>query len=351
MGPMTSQSKLFTAIQFRELTVKNRIFMAPMCQYSSDNSGEAKAWHMAHYGARASGGIGLIIQEATAVSPEGRISAQDLGLWNQAQAKSMLPITDFIKSQGCVPAVQLAHAGRKGNAGLPIVGPSSVRFDETYAIPAELDAAGLKKVHDDFIHSAQMALEAGFQVIEVHAAHGYLLHEFLSPLSNIRKDEYGGSLENRMRFPLQVIESLRKIWPARWPVFVRLSATDWALESGQSSGWDLSQTVIFCERLKAMGIDFIDCSTGGLVPNVKIPLAPGYQVPFAQEIRAKVHTPTGAVGLITTAAQAEEILKSERADVVLFAREFLRNPYWALTAAKELNAEIKWPTQYERAKN
>jgi 2,4-dienoyl-CoA reductase-like NADH-dependent reductase (Old Yellow Enzyme family) len=343
---MSNNSKLFEPITFRELKIKNRIFMSPMCQYSSDNTAVVKPWHMVHLGSRAVGGVGLIIQEATAVSSEGRISAQDLGLWNEEQAKSMAPINDFIKSHGAVPAIQLAHAGRKGSAGVPIVAPSAIPFDEKSAIPTELNSRELKKVLEDFVHSAELALKAGFEVIEIHMAHGYLLHEFLSPLSNLRNDEFGGSLENRMRFPLQVAEAIRKVWPAKWPLFVRISATDWI-----EGGWDLAQSVELSRRLKTLGVDLIDCSSGGTAAKAKIPVAPGYQVPFEEEIRAKVGISTGAVGLITEAEQAEEILQKGQADVVFLARELLRNPQWALRAAKILNVDVKWPYQYERAKN
>ncbi len=352
-------SKLFQPIQIRNLKVRNRIFVSPMCQYSCSD-GVATHWHLVHLGSRASGGAGLVMAEATAVSPEGRISSGDLGLWNESQAEALRPVTDFIHSQGAVSAIQLAHAGRKASGQIPWLGsgqlkatdpngwmvlaPSPLPFQENDQTPHQLDQQGIQKVVNDFESSAHLALMAGFQVIEIHMAHGYLLHEFLSPLSNQRTDFYGGSLENRMRLPLQIAGSLRKIWPQGLPVFVRISATDWA-----DGGWDLEQSIRFCQELRKLGIDLIDVSTGGLVPHQKIEIKPNYQVPFADRIRQETGILTGAVGLITEAGQAEKILQQGQADAVFMARELLRNPYWPLQAARELKASVDWPVQYLRA--
>jgi 2,4-dienoyl-CoA reductase-like NADH-dependent reductase (Old Yellow Enzyme family) len=350
---------LFTPIELRAHKIKNRVFMSPMCQYSSVE-GVAQPWHMAHLGSRAVGGVGLVMVEATGVSPEGRISPGDMGLWNETQSKALAPIVELIKSQGATAAIQLAHAGRKASTGLPwkggkplavkdggwspVLAPSALAFDHDYQVPQALDAQGLKKVVTDFVASAELAKKAGFDVVEIHCAHGYLLHSFLSPLSNQRKDEYGGSLENRMRFPLQVCEAVRKAWPQNLPVFVRISATDWA-----EGGWDLEQSIAFCKKLKEIGIDLIDVSSGGLVPHAKIPVGPGYQVPFSEAIRKQANIVTGAVGMITEAQQANAILTEGKADVVSLARELLRSPYWAKQAAKTLGVEIQGPPQYGRA--
>lgn len=351
--------QLFRPIKIRELKIRNRIFVSPMCQYSA-TQGVAQAWHMVHLGGRAVGGAGLVMAEATGISPEGRISPGDLGLWNEEQLQALKPIVQFIKNQGAVAAIQLAHAGRKACTQIPwlggkpltasdpqfwqAIGPSPLPFDSHYQTPIEMQTKDIEKLIRDFESSTKLAEQAGFDVIEIHMAHGYLLHEFLSPLSNQRKDEYGGSFENRTRLPLQIAERLRKIWPQHLPVFVRISATDWA-----EGGWDLEQSIQFAQLLKQKNIDLIDCSSGGLVPHVKIPLEPGYQVPLAEGIR-KSGILTGAVGLITEAEQAEKILQENKADVIFLARELLRNPYWPLQAAKKLGVEIKWPVQYERAK-
>ncbi len=357
-------AQLFLPLQLRNLKIKNRIFMPPMCQYSA-TGGIATPWHLAHYGARAADGVGLIIMEATGVSPEGRISPNDVGLWNEEQAQALKPIVEFIKSQGTIAAIQLAHAGRKasvqvpwkgqgvltvGEGGWQTVAPSAIAFDTKDPKPLALDASGMKKVEKDFLAASARALNAGFDSIEIHMAHGYLLHEFLSPLSNLRKDEYGGSLENRMRFPLQIAEALRKFWPQEKPVLVRISATDWATDE-KGVGWDLEQSIVFCRELKKIGIDFIDVSTGGLVPYAKIPAGPNFQVPFAEEIKKQAQIPVGAVGGITDPHQTEKILVEQKADVVLIGRELLRNPYWPLQAAKALAHEVQWPLQYLRAKN
>ncbi|MEK6556118.1 MAG: NADH:flavin oxidoreductase/NADH oxidase [Bdellovibrionota bacterium] len=353
-------TKLFSPIQFRELTVKNRIFVSPMCQYSAEN-GVPNNWHLVHLGSRAVGGAGLVIVEATGVNAKGRISPGDLGLWNDEQTEAFKPITRFILDQGSVPAIQLAHAGRKASTFVPWKGsgkvevkdggwipdaPSAIPFSDKYPMPHALEKSEIDSVVNDFVASTKKALTAGFQVVEIHMAHGYLLHEFLSPLSNTRTDEYGGSLENRMRLPLKIAREIRAAWPAKWPVFVRISATDWAPEGG----WDLEQSIVFAKELKKIGIDLVDCSTGGTLARADIPTGPGYQVRFAAGVRKEAGIATGAVGEITNAKQAEAILKEEQADVVLLAREFLRDPYFPLHAAKELGVDVKWPDQYLRSK-
>jgi 2,4-dienoyl-CoA reductase-like NADH-dependent reductase (Old Yellow Enzyme family) len=350
---------LFSAFKIRDVTFRNRIFMAPMCQYSA-RDGIAAPWHLVHYGARAAGGSSLLIVEATAIAPEGRISPADLGLWNDEQAKALRPLTDFIHSQGAVAGIQLAHAGRKASTNSPWLGggplaakdggwktvaPSPMAFAQGYPVPSEIPKDGLKRIVDEFTEAAGRAVLAGFKVIELHMAHGYLMHQFLSPLSNRRQDEFGGSLENRMRLPLMVAHAVREVWPSDKPLFVRLSATDWV-----EGGWDLDQCIEFVRRLKEVGVDFIDCSTGGLVADAKIPVAPGFQVPFAAALKERCQIPTGAVGLITEPEQAERILASGEADAILLGRELLRSPHWPLTAAQILKAEIEWPQQYQRAK-
>lgn len=317
-------------------------------------------WHLVHLGSRAVGGAGLIIQEATAVSPEGRISPSDAGIWSDAHADAYKKITNFIKENGAIAGIQLAHAGRKASTAAPwnggkivdegyggweAVAPSALAFSDDYPMPREMSKADIAQATEDFVAAANRSVEAGFEVIEIHAAHGYLFHEFMSPLSNKRTDEYGGSLENRIRFPLEVSRKVREVVPENLPVFVRISATDWT-----ENGWDLAQSVELCKELKKVGIDLIDVSTGGNVPDAKIPVAPNYQVSFAAEIRKQVGIPTGAVGMITDAKQAEEILQKGEADAILMAREFLREPYFPFTAAKELGAEIDYvPKQYGRA--
>ena len=352
-------SKLFEPLALRSITLKNRIVVSPMCQYSSVD-GFATDWHLVHLGSRAVGGAGLIISEAAAVSPEGRITPDDLGIWKDEHLPMLQRINAFIVEQGSVPGIQLAHAGRKASTfsmwkgdgqvaesdgGWQVVGPSATAFAPHYPTPVALDAAGIEKVVADFRAAAVRALAAGFQVIELHAAHGYLLHEFLSPLSNHRTDAYGGSFENRVRLLLEVVAVTREVWPAELPLFVRLSATDWT-----EGGWNADESVQLAAMLQARGVDLIDCSTGGNVPNAPIPVAPGYQVQFAERIKHEVGILTGAVGLITTPAEAEAILADGQADVVLLAREFLRAPYFPLFAAHELGAELTWPVQYERAK-
>jgi 2,4-dienoyl-CoA reductase-like NADH-dependent reductase (Old Yellow Enzyme family) len=330
-----------------------------MCQYSSVD-GFANDWHLVHLGSRATGGAALVMQEATAVSTEGRITLDDMGLWKDEQVEPLIRINRFLQSHGAIAGIQLAHAGRKASSISPWKGgkelqvkdggwvtraPSAIPFRDTDQTPHPLSVSELKQVATDFRKAARRALTAGFQVLEIHSAHGYLLHEFLSPLSNKRTDEYGESFENRIRLLTEVVDSIREIWPSELPLFVRISATDWA-----EGGWNLDESVRLSSILKQKGVDLIDVSSGGLVPNVKIPLAPGYQTPFAERIRKEAAIFTGAVGLITMAGQADEILRSGKADLILIARESLRNPNFPLTAARELGAEIKWPSQYERAK-
>ena len=352
-------SKLFSPLQIKSILLKNRIVISPMCQYSAQD-GFANDWHLVHLGSRASGGAGLIIQEATAVSPEGRISPEDLGLWKDEQIDKMEQINRFIFTQNSVPGIQLAHAGRKASAASPwnggrkldetkggwdTVAPSAVAYHDNEETPIALDKTGIQKVISDFKSATKRAVQAGFQVLEIHAAHGYLLHQFLSPLSNFRTDEYGGSFENRIRLTLDVVESVQSEWPESLPLFVRISATDWA-----EGGWNLEESVQLSKILKEKGVDLIDVSSGGLVSHQQIPLGPKYQVPFAESIKKETGMMTGAVGLITEAIQAEEIVASGKADIVLFARESLRNPNLGLKFAEELNADIQWPKQYERAK-
>jgi 2,4-dienoyl-CoA reductase-like NADH-dependent reductase (Old Yellow Enzyme family) len=351
-------SALFSPLRLRDVAFRNRVFVSPMCQYSCTD-GFATDWHLVHLGSRAVGGAGLVMAEATAVTPEGRISPADLGLWDDAHVEALARVAAFVAGQGAVPGVQLAHAGRKastqrpwdGNGVVPPeaggwrpVAPSPVPFRPGDPVPIELDAAGIRGVVDAFAAATARAREAGFRVVEVHAAHGYLLHQFLSPLSNRRADEHGGSFENRVRLVLEVARAVRARWPEGDPVFVRVSATDWV-----EGGWDLDQTVALCARLRALGVDLVDCSSGGAVPGAKIPVGPGYQVPFAARIRAEAGIATGAVGLITGAEQAEAIVARGDADAVFLAREMLRDPYWALHAARRLGARGPWPAQYLRA--
>lgn len=352
-------SKLFERLNLRGIEFRNRIWVSPMCQYSSEN-GMPDDWHLVHLGSRAVGGAGLVIQEATAVSPEGRISPSDAGIWSDEHTAAYKRITKFIKEQGAIAGIQLAHAGRKASTGEPwnggvkvdennggweTVAPSAIAFSDDYPMPREMSKADIEKATNDFVAAAKRSVEAGFEVIEIHAAHGYLFHEFLSPLSNKRTDEYGGSLENRIRFPLETAKKVREIVPENLPVFVRISATDWT-----ENGWDLAQSIEFCRHLKETGIDLIDVSTGGNVLRAKIPVAPNYQVPFAAEIRKQVGIKTAAVGMITEPTQAEEILQKGEADAVLIAREFLREPYFPFLAAKELGKKIDYvPKQYGRA--
>lgn len=350
-------SKLFTPLTQRSLTIPNRIGVSPMCQYSSQE-GCAQDWHLVHLGSRAVGGAGLVMMEATAVCPEGRISPHDAGLWNDAQVAALRPVVQFLRDQGAVAAIQLAHAGRKASTAPPWqgrrsvsaeeggwtpVGPSEVPFSSTSLRPTSLDPEGMAKVRQDFAAATQRALMAGLQLVEIHMAHGYLLHSFLSPLSNQRQDAYGGSLENRMRLPLEVVEVVRSAWPDHLPLWVRISASDW-----MEGGWDLNQSLQLVDQLKSRGVDLIDCSSGGAVLEAAISSGPGYQLPFAQSIRA-TGVATAAVGEITEPVQAETILRSGQADFVLLGRELLRDPYWPLKAARQLGVEVPLPRQYLRA--
>jgi 2,4-dienoyl-CoA reductase-like NADH-dependent reductase (Old Yellow Enzyme family) len=352
-------STLFSTFKLRDIEFRNRVFVSPMCQYSCDN-GIPGAWHMTHLGSRAAGGAGLVMAEATAVSPEGRISPGDTGIWSSDHVDAFRPIASFVKSQGAVPAIQIAHAGRKASTAIPwrgghplnnkegswqTFGPSPLPFADGYPTPIELSARDLKSVSQSFADAAARSVDAGFEVVEIHMAHGYLLHSFLSPLSNHRTDAYGGDFTARAKFPLQVAEAVRRQVPASLPVFVRISATDWA-----PGGWDLEQSIQFSRLLKGIGVDLVDCSSGGLVPNAKIPVGPGFQVPFAESIRSETGIATGAVGMITAAEQAEEIVASGKADVVFLARAMIRDPYWALHAAKALGVDVPWPPQYTRGK-
>jgi 2,4-dienoyl-CoA reductase-like NADH-dependent reductase (Old Yellow Enzyme family) len=330
-----------------------------MCQYSSEN-GYATDWHLVHLGSRAVGGVGLIITEATAVLPEGRISPQDLGIWEDGQIEMLAKIAGFIHEQGSVAGMQLAHAGRKASTSRPweghdavpesaggwtnVMAPSALKFSETYPMPRELTREGIGEVVAAFAAAARRACEAGFRVVEVHAAHGYLIHEFLSPLSNRREDEYGGSFENRTRLCREIVTAVRSAWPKELPVFIRISTTDWV-----EGGWTVEDSVKLATQLKELGVDFVDCSSGGNVPHAKIPVGPGYQTEFAQRIRRDAAIMTGAVGMITSPEQADHIVRTGQADAVIMAREFLRDPYWPLRAARELDQPIAWPVQYLRA--
>jgi 2,4-dienoyl-CoA reductase-like NADH-dependent reductase (Old Yellow Enzyme family) len=350
--------KLFSPFKIREIELKNRIVVSPMCEYSA-NGGHPQTWHLVHLGSRAIGGAGLVFTEASAVEERGRISSVDTGIYEDAHVASWRPIAEFIRSHGAVPGMQLAHAGRKASTAPPWtgvrpvsvqdggwepVGPSALAFDTGYTVPRELSKSEIEGIVAAFRKSAERALAAGFEVVEIHAAHGYLLHQFLSPLSNTRTDEFGGTFENRIRATLKVVRAVREVWPQRLPLFVRVSATDW-----KEGGWDLAQTIALAKQLKPLGVDLIDASSGGLVPGVKIPLGPGYQTAFAEAIRKDAGIATGAVGMISEPTQAETILVTEQADLVFLARELLRDPYWPRRAAKALDVKIKAPVQYERA--
>jgi 2,4-dienoyl-CoA reductase-like NADH-dependent reductase (Old Yellow Enzyme family) len=351
-------SKLFSAFSLRGLEFRNRVFVSPMCQYSSTN-GMPNEWHIVHLGSRAVGGAALVMVEATGVSPVGRISPGDTGIWSDDHAQAFKPIAAFIRSQGAAPGIQLAHAGRKASTDVPWRGgkplteheggwqtlaPSPLPFADGYPVPEEMSRQGVEEVINQFADAAGHSLDAGFEVVEIHMAHGYLLHEFLSPLSNQRRDEYGGSFAARVRFPLEVVRAVRRVWPSHLPVFVRISATDWV-----EGGWDLQQSIELARLLKEAGVDLVDCSSGGIVPGVKIPVAPGYQTPFAAAIRRETGIATGAVGMITEAEQAEQIISNGDADAVFLARAMLRDPYWPLHAAKVLEADVPGPVQYGRA--
>ena len=349
---------LFETLSLRGLTLPNRIGMSPMCQYSAVN-GHVTDWHLVHYGTRATGGAGLMIVEATAVVPEGRITPGDLGLWTDSQVEGLARIAAYSQSRGCVPAIQLAHAGRKASTpvaweaqrtlgleegGWTTVAPSALAFSPAFDKPQALDEAGIASVIGAFADAAQRAHTAGFQAVEIHAAHGYLLHQFMSPLSNRREDRWGGSFENRTRLVREVVGAVRAVWPEHLPLLLRLSATDWV-----EGGWDIEQTVALCQVLKTLGVDLVDVSSGGTSPEAKIPVGPGYQVPFAKRIREEAGLPVAAVGLITQAFQAEAILSEGQADLVLLGREVLRNPYWPLQAAQALGEPAAYPLQYLRA--
>jgi 2,4-dienoyl-CoA reductase-like NADH-dependent reductase (Old Yellow Enzyme family) len=352
---------LFETLKLRGLTLKNRITVSPMCMYSS-RDGFANDWHLVHLGSRACGGAALVFTEATAVEPEGRISPEDLGLWKDEHIEFLNRVAAFIKSQHAAPGIQLAHAGRKASTYSPQAGktgmvpkeqggwtplaPSPIPFNPADPAPAELTIDGIQRIVRKFQEAAARALAAGFEVVEVHAAHGYLLDEFLSPISNQRKDAYGGSFNYRTRLVRDVVSAIRKVWPEDKPLFVRFSVTDWK----EPDGWTVEQSVELAKMLKGLGVDLIDCSSGGLAPDAKVPAAPGYQIPFAERIRREAGIATGAVGYITTATQAEQAIRDGQADLVFMAREFLRDPYFPLHAAAELHHDIKWPQQYARAK-
>ena len=350
---------LFSPLRLGEVEFRNRIFVSPMCQYSAVD-GMPTDWHLVHLGCRAVGGAALVMTEATAVSPEGRISPFDTGIWSREHAAAFRNIAGFIRRHGAVAGIQIAHAGRKastdvpwrggkpldaGSGGWQPIAPSPVPFAEGYAVPREMTEADMDRARNAFAAAARHAREAGFEVVEVHMAHGYLLHEFLSPLTNRRTDAFGGSLENRLRFPVSVARAVRGEWPEGLPVLVRVSATDWV-----EGGWDLPQTIALARELKKAGIDMVDCSSGGTVPDAKVPAGPGFQTSFAAAVRRGAGIATGAVGLITEPAQAEQIVSTGQADAIMIGREFLRDPYWPLRAARSLGVDIPWPSQYQRAK-
>jgi 2,4-dienoyl-CoA reductase-like NADH-dependent reductase (Old Yellow Enzyme family) len=353
-------ASLFDPITIRGITFRNRIGVSPMCQYSSVD-GFATDWHLVTLGSRAVGGAGMVIAEATAVTAQGRISPHDLGIWKDEHVPMLARIAAFIAAQGAVPGIQLGHAGRKASVDTPwrggkalsveaggwrpVLAPSPIAFSRSAPVPEALDLAGIRAVIDAFRDAAVRARTAGFRVIELHGAHGYLLHQFLSPISNQRSDEYGGSFENRIRLVLDVVASVRAVWPDSLPLFLRLSCTDWT-----PGGWDVGQSARLAALLGPLGVDVIDCSTGGNVAGAVIPLAPGYQVVFADQVRREGGIATAAVGLITEPAQADAIVRTGRADFVLLARELLRDPNWPLLAAKALGIDVSWPVQYERAK-
>jgi 2,4-dienoyl-CoA reductase-like NADH-dependent reductase (Old Yellow Enzyme family) len=353
-----SSPSLFAPLKIREVTLRNRIAVSPMCEYSSED-GFATDWHLVHLGSRAVGGAGLVMAEATAVEARGRITPGDLGIWKDEHIETLARIAAFIKQHGAVPAIQIAHAGRKASCHIPwkggepipakdggwqTVAPSPVPFRETDPVPHQLDQEEIRSIAGSFAAAARRALTAGFEVVEIHSAHGYLLHEFLSPLSNRRTDEYGGPFENRIRLLLEVADAVRSVWPERLPLFVRISATDW-----KEGGWTIDDSVMAAAHLRPKGVDLIDCSSGGLAVDAKIPAGPAFQVPFAERIRREAKILTGGVGFITEPRQAEEIIRSGQADLVLLAREFLRDPYWPLHAARILGVEMAPPVQYSRA--
>jgi 2,4-dienoyl-CoA reductase-like NADH-dependent reductase (Old Yellow Enzyme family) len=359
MPQPAAASGLFDELQIRDVRLANRIVVSPMCQYSCEN-GMVTDWHLVHLGSRAVGGAALVIAEATAVLPEARISPQDSGIWSDAHIEPFARITKFIHSQGSVAGIQIAHAGRKASTARPwdgggklaeheggwtdIVAPSAIAFAPNYPMPSAVSIERIHAIVDAFGRAAQRALDAGFRLLEIHSAHGYFLHEFLSPLSNHRSDHYGGSFENRTRIVREVVGRVRRFWPERLPLFIRISSTDWV-----EGGWDIEQAVELARSLRALGVDLVDCSSGGNVADAKIPMGPGYQVPFAERIRRDAGVLTGAVGMITEAHQADQIIRSGQADLVLLAREMLRDPYWPLHAAAQLSKSLSWPAQYLRA--
>jgi 2,4-dienoyl-CoA reductase-like NADH-dependent reductase (Old Yellow Enzyme family) len=350
---------LFDPLPMRDVTLRNRIVVSPMCQYSCVD-GVATDWHLVHLGGFAKGGAGAVIAEAAAVVPEGRISPDDVGLWDDRHVEPLARVFRFVREQGAVPGIQLAHAGRKASMASPwqggklvapadggwdgVVAPSAIVFAKGYATPQALTASGIARVVAAFAAAARRALAAGAEIAEIHAAHGYLLHQFLSPLSNRREDDYGGDWEHRTRLLREVVTTVRRVWPERLPLWVRISATDWA-----EGGWTVEDSVRLASALGPLGVDLVDCSSGGLVPGARIPLAPGYQVPFATRIRAEAKIATGAVGMITEPRQADDIIRGGQADVVLLARELLRRPHWPLHAAKDLGQPVPVPPQYARA--
>ncbi|MFJ8992117.1 NADH:flavin oxidoreductase/NADH oxidase [Streptomyces sp. NPDC102279] len=357
-------SALFEPCVLRDVTIPNRVWMPPMCQYSAapegPSTGAPHDWHLAHYAARATGGTGLIVVEATAVSPEGRISPYDLGIWNDTQVEAFRRITGFLADQGTVPASQLGHGGRKASTDRPWKGgapvgpdaygwralaPSPLPFDDGHPVPDELTVAGIREIVGQFADAARRALAAGFEIVEIHGAHGYLVNEFLSPHSNHRTDAYGGSYGNRTRFALEVVDAVREVWPDGKPLFFRVSATDWL----EDAGWSADDTVRFADALHEHGVDLLDVSTGGNAPGVRIPVGPGYQVPFAARVKKETPLAVAAVGLITGVEQAEKIVANGEADAVLLGRELLRNPSFARLAARELGAEVHVPEQYHRS--
>lgn len=351
-------SRLFSPFECRSVVFKNRIGVAPMCQYSAVD-GLPNQWHVVHLGSRAVGGAGLVIVEAAAVALEGRITSADVGIWNDDQVKAFLPITTFMKSQGAVPGIQLAHAGRKGSTQVPWVGrkavpeqdggwqpmaPSAIRFKDDYPMPREMTVRDIARVLDQYAAATKRCIAAGFEVLELHLGHGYLAHEFLSPIANHRDDAYGGSFERRIAFVMRLVEAVRAEWPERFPLFVRLSATDWL-----EGGWDLVQSVRLARHLRAAGVDLVDCSSGSISPESQGKMTPGFQVSLADRIRRETGIATAAVGLITQARQAEQILAEGSADLIFLARALLLDPYWPLRASEELDGKAQWPVQYQRA--
>ena len=349
---------LFEPFEQRGMTCRNRVVVSPMCQYSSED-GFANDWHLVHLVSRAVGGAGAIVFEASAVVPEGRITPQDLGIWKDAHIEMLARIVELIHRNGAVAGIQLAHAGRKASTAVPWHGgdvlaeaqggwtpsaPSDIPFIPDSIAPTALSIAAIQTLTTSFVSAARRSVDAGFDLIEIHAAHGYVLHEFLSPLTNHRTDDYGGSFENRIRFLCDIVQAVRNVLPDRMPLWVRISATDWLTD-----GWDIEQSVVLSHKLKSLGVDLIDCSSGGIAPSVKIPVGAGYQTPFADRIRREVQIATGAVGMITASAQADHIIRTGQADLVLLAREMLRNPYWAMQAAKQLHQSVPVPVQYDRA--